>query len=270
MNTPLFILKSNWDLLEKYGYSKPDLRWVNNPNQYEGNTNDVIFEHLNNIPLNGLKVLNDLKTELVEIDELFDTIAYVALIQADWFYSKLNGSKENHEQFERLKQLASLINALKEVDYNTTLVFKKGKRIKTLVNNYDVLRLFDKALTQHISRQGFIPDIIDFDGWQLCLTDFINSNINFPKASYVNLKNILRTIFISKLHEFIRNECEYYYSNFFYTRLQREVIYDIGKCLEIFPCNEEWQDNDPLKHLYRDNIKLLKNILNKSGRIRIP
>lgn len=255
------LLKPSITLLIKYGYTLP----------YSGPDNQFLELgtkcEMNNIPIpiDTIKHIEHILTTRNIAQPLKDTILYIVLCQADWYYAMLHGEGNRYHSLMVFQELARFIEALRPkagVDI-TINIDRKNTKISSVTSPI-AIELIRDAISQKLKSKGFLPD--NFTDYPIFNEPIDQSyalrSPLFPRG----LKGELQFIFISKLHEFIRQETLLKSSKHF-TSKQRELIYEVGSILEIFPpLHDATFNSENLKHIYYDGLKKIKS---GSGRFSI-
>jgi hypothetical protein len=263
-------LKPNWTLLEKYGYDK---------NSTCFGLSDIIMDtevdkihsqayYLNNIPGDPKIIMSKLRmcANFNNLGDATDTFIFICLELADWYYLMVNKSYEKQHKAKSVQELANFIMQIKNIAFaEAEITLHKKKKLVAKIAQPENLRYIENALVNLLKSSSFFADELTID--ELSFTIDNLSKLAILKAQAPrNLLHKLRTVYIAKLHEFISQDTILKTSKGKFTYKQRQLIYESGLSLGIFPSNHRGYYSDYIESIYRDNMALFERI-KKKGRI---
>jgi hypothetical protein len=263
------LLKPDFNLLSEYGYS--NFAIFNRHPKKEVPPGTLEINYLNNIPAadvgeESLKAIQTLKTvcKFYKIGRLTDTLIYISLDQADWFHGNLQVQYERYWRNSKKKEIADFLMGL-EAQEDIKIQIKKGRKVIASLKTPEYVNYIKGLIYQKINSTSEVPlsDLNDRSSYLIEeLRELAFQKIKNPSR----LDNKFRTIFIIQLHKFIAEQTIYKSDEFSYTLIQRNLIYEIGLNLQIFPPNIENSESDYIKQLYQENVALFEK-MQKGGRI---
>ena len=274
---PQFTLKPDLELLSKYGYT-PKVGFWYEASYGDSLSNLIHVTQLVNIPGESIKVYENLRTvcRRYRLTKMADTLIFLCLDQADWFYTNLHTAFENFRHRTYVKELAFLLDRMDEIkdgkrsgelEEGIEIQLKKGSSVLAKITRPELLCYIKDTLTKHVLSIGISGGVVD--GYETNpTTDRLKALSNIKIKSPHHLENKLSTVFIAKLQEFIAQETHLKTSIASFTIKQRNLIYELGLQLGIFPKRLEGTESDYIKHIYRDNAKLFTKLA-KGGRVKL-
>jgi hypothetical protein len=260
-------LKPNWELLKSYNYLNNKCK----SNTGDSFSNDQIDDYeLNNIPGNANHISSQLRylCELFGVTTNADTLIYICLDQADWFYSQLASAYYSNQQALKLQQLAKLILVLGDKEQEKSLKLYVGSEPLATIDHPHLISQLRPMFLKLLVSINMFPEYSE-ENTGLPISDEALLSLYLLEVRKPNrLENKLRTVFIHKVHEFIKDELTLQ-SRHAFTKPQREFIFGLGEAVGVFKDDPQKAPNEYIKSIYKENIEWMRKNMDERGRVTL-